>query len=122
VDEDQFRDVGTRRFAEIRLRGGHRIRFRAGDGADSQESFETFAAAFEKFAHPASGPAPRQRRIFYRRPIGKLVTIVLTLATICLVYFGVVMPEYFPGSGWWQISAVMVPGCAYMIWRSFFQR
>lgn len=122
VEEDQFRDVGTRRFAEIRFRGGHRIRFRAGDGADSQEAFENFAAAMEKFARPAAGPAPRRRLIFYRRPIGKVVTVLLSLLTVGLVYAGVVMPEYFPESGWWKISAVMVPGCAYMIWRSFLQR
>lgn len=127
LDEDDFSDVGTRRYAEIRFRGGHRIRFRAGDGADPAERFEDFASAFTRFAQPGAGSAstasaaapPRQRRSFYRRPVGRIVTVVLTLLCAGLIYVAFVAPEYFPDTGWWKISLVFVPGCAYMIWRSF---
>jgi len=129
-DEDLYRDAGRRRYVEIRFRGGHRIRFRAGDGADSQESFEDFAAAFQSLAAapglPAAGAsaaapagAPRQRRSFYRRPIGRAATILLCLAGLGLIFVGVTQPDSLPDTGWWQIAAVLMPGCGYMAWRSF---
>lgn len=134
IDEDMFRDVGRRRYAEIRFHGGHRIRFRAGDGADPEERFEEFAAAFQRCLPAPAGAAapgapasaasaatslPRRRRNFYQRPIGKLVAIALSLASIGLLYAGITMPQYFPDTGWWKIVVILVPGCAYMLWRSF---
>lgn len=119
IDEDEFRDVGKRRFVEIRFRSGHRIRFRAGDGEDPQETFEAFAAAFTRCAQPATGPAPRRLRSFYEKPLGKVVSVALSLLTLGLIYVGFVWPEAFPDTGWWQLSILLVPTCGYMIWRSF---
>lgn len=79
---------------------------------------DSTAATASAFA-PAASARPRQRRNFNQRPIGKLVAIALSLASIGLIYAGFTMPEYFPDTGWWKIVVILVPGCAYMLWRSF---
>lgn len=134
VDEDLVRGVGSRRFVELRLRDGYRMRFREANERPGDPEFTAFADALAAHAGgaaevvtsappaPVPAAAPVQRRSFYRTPFARFLTLVFLVATVGLVAAAVLIPEYFGGSAWFRLGAVIVPGTLYMAMRSFGRR
>lgn len=140
VDADQVRGVGERRFVELRMRDGYRMRFREANDRPSDPEFSAFATELERnvggalppvtpLPSPApSGPprlpppVPKRRRSFYERPIAKILTIIFIALTVGLLLVAVFAPQYFSAASWFRMLVVVIPGCLYMVSRSFGRR
>ena len=140
VDADLVRGVGARRFVDLRLRDGYRMRFREANESPDDPEFTAFAEALAAYAGgaseaaasaraepaphptPAPAPAPVQRRSFYRTPFARFLTAFFLVMTVGLLAAAVLLPQYFGGSACFRLGAVIIPGTLYMAMRSFGRR
>jgi hypothetical protein len=136
VDADQVRGVGERRYVDLRMRNGHRLKFREPNELADDPQFTAIATALEAYATgsaavsdgPAAAPAlpasalPERRPGFYERPIAKFVASVFILCTLALLGVAATRPELVNGANAFRIGAVLVPGTLYVAWRAFRRR
>lgn len=134
IDSDLVRGAGERRFAELRMHDGYRMRLREANESPDDPAFTAFAEALAAYAGgaaevaasepaaPSPAPAPVQRRSFYRTPFARFLTLVFLVATVGLLAAAVLIPEYFGGSAWFRLGVVIIPGTLYMAMRSFGRR
>lgn len=144
VDADLVRGTGSRRFVDLRLRDGYRMRFREANERPDDPEFTAFAEALAAYAggaaevaasahaaptpHPTRQPtahapsAPVQRRSFYRTPFARFLTTFFLILTVGLLAAAVLLPQYFGGSAWFRLVVVIIPGTLYMAMRSFGRR
>lgn len=136
VDADLVRGTGSRRFVDLRLRDGYRMRFREANERPDDPEFTAFAEALAAHAggaaevaasareapapHPM--PLPVQRRSFYRTPFARFLTTFFLILTVGLLAAAVLLPQYFGGSAWFRLVVVIIPGTLYMAMRSFGRR
>lgn len=132
VDADQVRGLGERRYLELRMRDGYRMRFREADRAGEDASFSAIASALEAYATgtaalpaaapPAPAPLPAQRPSFYARPAARLLALVFIALTLGLAAFFVAAPQYLSATAAYRIGVVLIPGTLYIAWRAFGRR
>ena len=151
VDSDLIRSVGSRRFIELRMRDGYRMRFREANDKPEDPEFSAFAAALQEAVGaaplgsaalpppvpqlagapgrtaarspaPAAAAPPTRRPSFYERPIAKLITLTFIALTVGLLIVAIFAPQYFGVPAWFRLLVIVIPGTLYMVARSFGRR
>jgi len=126
IDSDLVRGAGDRRFVELRMDDGYRMRFREADDKPMDPEFTAFAAALESLASIApettQTSTPARRLSFYERPAAKVLTVTFIVLTGAILLVAIIAPHFFGASAWFRILVIIIPGTIYMYVRSFGRR
>ncbi|MDA1259091.1 MAG: hypothetical protein O3A20_00560 [Planctomycetota bacterium] len=126
IDSDLVRGAGDRRFIELRMNDGYRMRFREANDKPMDPEFTAFAAALESLVSIApestQTSTPARRLSFYERPAAKFLTVLFMVLTVGILLAAMLIPQYFGEAAWFRLLVIIIPGTIYMFVRTFGRR